>query len=412
MYGIIYKATNTVNQKVYIGLTTKTLEKRKKEHQLASKGKKECFFYFQHALSKYGFDSFQWEVIDTAESKYELIEKEKLWITYFGSYGENGYNLTPGGELNEGRKKEVYDFDFDGNLIAIYESAQDAGKIYGCGSGIIGMVAKGKYIHKKKHVLLFSDEWISLKSMQEEVKKRKTLFLNLQPYYAPKAVIGINKKLEIIEFTSISNASDKTGVERKNIRLILNGKNRNHSEWRFFKKEDFPKSPEQKKALLEKVKKQFLNTKRSNYKESKVFQYSLKGIFIKEYDSVFHAKEELGFKYPQQLIRCSNGYAYQALGSIWLLENDYPSEEKRKDEIKERLQTREKTQSKSVTVVALYPNGDTEIFESKTKCSKAFNTSLQTVMRKLIDGKSLENGIRLYTEESFSEIKGQIKSFD
>lgn len=104
---IIYKATNLVNGKVYIGQTVKTLEKRKRKHindAVSNRSKN----VFHKALRKYGEDNFTWEVIDSAESETELSEKEIYWISFYHSYiyvdNSNGYNMTIGGEGANGFK--------------------------------------------------------------------------------------------------------------------------------------------------------------------------------------------------------------------------------------------------------------------------------------------------------------------
>ncbi len=94
MYGIVYKATNTLNGHVYVGQTVRTLHDRKLQHLSDSrKGN----FRFYYAIRKHGIDSFTWEIIDTAESKEELDLKEQKWISELGSIGPNGYNCKTGG---------------------------------------------------------------------------------------------------------------------------------------------------------------------------------------------------------------------------------------------------------------------------------------------------------------------------
>jgi len=102
-YGIIYSAKNLTNNKRYIGQTTCTLEKRKKEHiNSVSKQK----FTFQKAMKKYGIENFLWEVIDYADSPEELDYKETYWIDHFNTYGHEGYNMTIGGQKNHTPSKE------------------------------------------------------------------------------------------------------------------------------------------------------------------------------------------------------------------------------------------------------------------------------------------------------------------
>ena len=93
---IVYKATNKLNDKVYIGITTKTLKHRMSIHKRDSKVKNT---YFYKAIRKYGFDNFVWEEIDTASTIEELHEKEIYYIKQYDSFDnkENGYNTTSGG---------------------------------------------------------------------------------------------------------------------------------------------------------------------------------------------------------------------------------------------------------------------------------------------------------------------------
>lgn len=101
---LIYKVTNTINNKIYIGQTVRTLKERKQEHLLSAKqGYK---FKFYNAIRKYGEDVFTWEVIQYCSTVQELNEAEAYWVAYYDSYN-NGYNMTPGGEFNPMLDKEI-----------------------------------------------------------------------------------------------------------------------------------------------------------------------------------------------------------------------------------------------------------------------------------------------------------------
>ena len=96
---IIYKATNKINGKNYIGKTINTLEFRKSSHENEAKIKGRNGRYFIKALSKYGNDNFEWEEIDKAESEEELNYLESYWIKFYNSNNPiYGYNLSDGGE--------------------------------------------------------------------------------------------------------------------------------------------------------------------------------------------------------------------------------------------------------------------------------------------------------------------------
>lgn len=93
-FGIIYKATNLINGKCYIGQTSKTLDKRKHEHQIGVKK-----YPFQNAINKYGYDNFEWEILCECEDKLILNIRETMKIIVEHSHiSEGGYNLTWGGD--------------------------------------------------------------------------------------------------------------------------------------------------------------------------------------------------------------------------------------------------------------------------------------------------------------------------
>lgn len=94
MYGIIYCAYNKVNQKRYIGQTVQRLCERRAAHYT-----KDPEIYFHKALHKYNKEDFDWSIIDEAQSKEELNQKEQFWIQYYDTLNpDKGYNLLPGGE--------------------------------------------------------------------------------------------------------------------------------------------------------------------------------------------------------------------------------------------------------------------------------------------------------------------------
>lgn len=96
---IIYKATNILNGKVYIGQTTNSLEYRRSQHIREAKDEKRKRPYFHNAIVKYGESNFVFETIDTASTIDELNAKEQWWIEFYHSTDKNyGYNLDSGGK--------------------------------------------------------------------------------------------------------------------------------------------------------------------------------------------------------------------------------------------------------------------------------------------------------------------------
>jgi group I intron endonuclease len=91
-YGVIYKITNKINNKVYIGQTIRTLAARFNSH---CHNKKTAISL---AIIKYGKESFTIEELAVANSKEELNNLEKSLIESNNTISPNGYNLAFGGD--------------------------------------------------------------------------------------------------------------------------------------------------------------------------------------------------------------------------------------------------------------------------------------------------------------------------
>lgn len=94
--GYIYKIVNTVNDKVYIGKTQRTIQERWRDHIKDSWNSKYQHRPLYRAFKKYGINSFSIEIIEECENE-KLNDKEKFWIKQYNSY-HNGYNATLGGD--------------------------------------------------------------------------------------------------------------------------------------------------------------------------------------------------------------------------------------------------------------------------------------------------------------------------
>ena len=93
IYGYIYKTTNLVNNKIYIGQHKSQIFEN--INYLGS-GKN-----INRAIYKYGRENFKVELLEWCESKLKLDEREIYWISFFNSRDPAiGYNITAGGEGN------------------------------------------------------------------------------------------------------------------------------------------------------------------------------------------------------------------------------------------------------------------------------------------------------------------------
>lgn len=106
IYGYIYKITNNINNKVYIGQTTRTVETRFQEHLHNCTQKAKATIHLYGAMKLYGKEKFKVETIDSAESQEELNKKEIYWINFYDSIA-TGYNMIPGGSEENPMNSEI-----------------------------------------------------------------------------------------------------------------------------------------------------------------------------------------------------------------------------------------------------------------------------------------------------------------
>jgi group I intron endonuclease len=98
---IVYKVTNLINGKIYIGQTVRTVERRQAKHIEAAKS---GTYALNNAMRKHGVENFVFETLFHCLSKEEMDRKEIETIKTMGSKVPHGYNLTDGGEGSVGFK--------------------------------------------------------------------------------------------------------------------------------------------------------------------------------------------------------------------------------------------------------------------------------------------------------------------
>ena len=140
--GYIYKISNNVNDKVYIGQTIETIEKRFKDHISASKCENKKGVILYNAMHKYGVENFYVEELQkiSCASEEELREKinksECDYIKMYDSKRPNGYNVTSGGSsVSDSIKVKVDQYTTDGVFIATFDSIRLAQQMIGYENG-------------------------------------------------------------------------------------------------------------------------------------------------------------------------------------------------------------------------------------------------------------------------------------
>lgn len=129
----IYKITNDINQKIYIGKTEFSIERRFKEHCKEAFRERNEKRPLYAAMQKYGIEHFHIELIEETSNPEE---REIYWIEKYRSF-KNGYNATLGGD-----GKKYLDYDV---LIAAYKelgSLTEVSKKYNCDTHHLSHILK------------------------------------------------------------------------------------------------------------------------------------------------------------------------------------------------------------------------------------------------------------------------------
>lgn len=196
--GYIYKITNTINNKIYIGQTRYTIQKRWIEHCETSS---RLNYPLYKAMRKYGQDNFIIEEIEQISDEL-LNEREIYWISFYNSYAPSGYgyNVTLGGEGNRlYEQKQIYEM-WDNGLCITEISEQT-----GADRHIVTDILKSyknysiEESEKRGHEFLWSK------------RGRKVNQYDLKGNY-------------ITTFNSLMDAQRQTGIAQKNIFSVVSHK--------------------------------------------------------------------------------------------------------------------------------------------------------------------------------------------
>jgi len=216
MYGIIYEALNTINNKRYIGQTTQKFNHRISDHKYLHKRKTTAFYM---ALSKYGWDNFEWKIIDKASTKEDLDSKETFWILHYNTYKHGGYNMTMGGQFEKedairkhsllektnlyGSKKIVV-YDINGNYIRTVFSQTVFAKEINAKISNVNRCLHGFKNSVSGYILFFEDEF-SQEKLERRIKQtRNNLEFSIFDVKSEKCIGVLNNLTICTEDTNFS----------------------------------------------------------------------------------------------------------------------------------------------------------------------------------------------------------------
>lgn len=268
--GYIYKVSNIVNDKVYIGKTIETINTRWTRHKWEAFDVSSPLYniHFYRAIRKYGIENFKIEIIEEATND-KLTEREKYWIKQFNSYND-GYNSTLGGEgairYEDEDFLELWDKGYGTQYIA---------DLLGCSVGTAGKRLK-----------------LLIPNYEEENKKRHGR--------------GTSQFLEREKKVHELWDEGKSGIEIKEALNIGKDALKMH----LFNYENFDKEEYKRRTIKE-------NTKRYN-KNNIIRQLDLEGNLIATFPSISEAIRQLGPGHNvSNISSCINGKSKTAYGYKW-----------------------------------------------------------------------------------------------
>ena len=266
----IYKATNKINGKSYVGQTC-DFHSRVWQHQRCYE-KEDCDFH--RAIKEFGFDNFSWEIIETCESEDRACELEKYYIEKFNTY-RDGYNMTKGGKgAPYHNARAVVLLTLDGQYIKRYDSAMDA-EIDGFHNADVLLNCKGKRRQTKGYMFMFEDEYESNGAKAYRKPEPNGM----------RSIIQCDMEGNFIQkFKSLQEAARITGTNRTTISGVLSNTYKSANGYIFVYEEDFP------------IKDLSIYKKRK--KGRKIAQVDAKsGEIIRVFDRISEAGEYLGVNY-------------------------------------------------------------------------------------------------------------------
>lgn len=218
----IYKITNTINDKVYIGQTSYPIAKRFREHINRAKYESNIVRPLYSAMRKHGVENFKIELIERVKTKKLTNAREKYWINYYNSFLGRGYNATEGGEGGSSRKKEVLQINRNTfEIINKFCSTHEAGKYLGKKNGKISNACLCKCI-------AYGYLWIYQSDYEKLDIPLNEYFVNIANRTKPILQIDKESNRVINEFNSISEAANKTGFVKRRIHRVCNGERKTY----------------------------------------------------------------------------------------------------------------------------------------------------------------------------------------
>lgn len=206
----IYKITNRINNKCYIGQSV-DIKARLAHHKSDAYNEKlpKYRYPLYRAIRKYGKENFDFEVLELVEDIDLLTQRELYWYNKF----DNKYNLeTPTKTLSK-FTREIYQLDANsGKKIASFISSKDVERKLGLDASSISKACKGKLFEIGGYLWCYAEDYATWEKPQYTRMNARVKQID----YHTREVIEV--------FKSAREAFEKTGIAYQNISKVCNGK--------------------------------------------------------------------------------------------------------------------------------------------------------------------------------------------
>lgn len=230
----IYKITNKINGKIYIGQTIRSVGERFFEHSNKTKSKKSIL---SSAIQKYGKEKFKIEEIDGANSLSELNYLETHYIYKFNTLAPNGYNIEQGGfnnTLSKDYKKERLSNKrnpiVDTTTGKIFNNEHVLCEKFGIKLSTLRAHLGGINKTCKGRVFVYLDKWNNV--IITDIKSKSSG----KSHYLTYAIVDITTGRK---YETIKEASKELNIPVSSINYNINGKSKTCHNRKFVKSIDW-----------------------------------------------------------------------------------------------------------------------------------------------------------------------------
>ncbi len=277
--GHIYKVTNKVNGKVYIGQTMREIFIRWKEHvRYSSYDDLDYKSLLYYAIRKYGADSFSIEEIEECEDS-KLDEREQYWIDFYHSC-EDGYNINIGGQGTQKYKTEPIM-----NLWTQGYTAKRIAEELGISRQVVTKRLKGNGVQLRE---------ILSRGNKAVAKKRK--------------VLRISKDgMETVLYNTMAEAAEANNLRTSALTMVCSGE-RNFAHgyrWQYYDGEDLPLFFEPFPV--------------KDHCPKQVHQYTMDGKYMRTFRTMSEAARSLGKSGVRTIKYACGGLSRSGYGYKWSL---------------------------------------------------------------------------------------------